>query len=227
MDRKILFTTGGLAVLAVILSSCSSPTNQVISAAELPNPALQPAQTQPPTQTPSPPGQVTGTVQVASSGEVAAVPTPQPPFDNNQQPVPPGQAPTPTPPQNQDPKMALADKLASLGAVMYTTGWCPKCKDQARMFGEEAFSKIKTIDCEKDVNVCADKGIHSYPTWEVPGQTLQPGVYPLQDFASMLGLDPTPFQDGSPSRINEGRNEGSRPQRGEEFEGQGRRRRRG
>jgi hypothetical protein len=100
--------------------------------------------------------------------------------------------------------MALADRLTSLGAVMYTTGWCPKCKDQARMFGEEAFSKIKTIDCEKDVNVCADKGIHSYPTWEVPGQTLQPGVYPLQDFASMLGLDPTPFQDGSPSRINGG-----------------------
>lgn len=218
MDKRILLVAGGCTALAVILSSCSSPTNQAISAAELPNQSGQPVL--PPSSPPVPAtaSQVTGVVNVAPPPTQAIQAQPQSPqFDSNQQPIPPGQPQGQPSIQGQDPRMALADKLASLNAVMYKTGWCPKCKEQEAMFGQEAFSKIKTIDCEKDVDICADKGVRSYPTWELNGQKLEPGMYPLQDLARMAGLDPSPYQDGSPSRMDGeggmGRSMG-RPRRG-------------
>jgi hypothetical protein len=80
--------------------------------------------------------------------------------------------------------MALALHLKSIGAKMYTMGWCPTCKRQERDFGEVAFAQIPKINCEEQPDVCADAGVHRYPTWEINGQKYEKG-FPLEELAQM------------------------------------------
>ncbi|MGF1568589.1 MAG: glutaredoxin family protein [Nodosilinea sp.] len=84
----------------------------------------------------------------------------------------------------------LARQLAASGSVMYGAYWCPHCADQKAMFGE-AVDLLPYVECAVDGDnaqpqLCAEKGIRGYPTWEINGQ-LYPGVQPLDELATLLG----------------------------------------
>jgi len=72
---------------------------------------------------------------------------------------------------------------------MYTTGWCPQCKRQLKDFGQasEIVKQIE-VDCEKQADLCGQKGITGYPTWEFNGQTQQARGFPLSELAQLAGF---------------------------------------
>ncbi|MBD2112215.1 MULTISPECIES: glutaredoxin family protein [Cyanophyceae] len=87
----------------------------------------------------------------------------------------------------------LAQHLADTGSVMYGTYWCPHCADQKAMFGEAA-DRVPYVECAADGDnpqpeLCEQKGIQGYPTWEIDGQ-LSPGVKSLDDLADLSGFLP-------------------------------------
>jgi glutaredoxin len=84
----------------------------------------------------------------------------------------------------------LAQHLTETGSVMYGAYWCPHCADQKDMFGE-AQDQLTYVECAADgenaqPQLCEEKGIRGYPTWEVGGQ-LHPGVKSLSDLATLSG----------------------------------------
>ena len=76
----------------------------------------------------------------------------------------------------------LAKHLKKVGANFYGTYWCPACKSQMSMFGEEARIYIPYIECglpEKlpDQNKkCHSSSIKVIPTWIIPGKERLEGV---------------------------------------------------
>ncbi len=87
----------------------------------------------------------------------------------------------------------LAQHLSTTGSVMYGAYWCPHCADQKAIFGD-AVNQITYIECAADGDnaqpqLCTNKGIKGYPTWEIGGQ-LHPGVKSLQELATLSGFQP-------------------------------------
>ena len=81
----------------------------------------------------------------------------------------------------------LAAHLTETGARMYSAYWCPHCHDQKEMFGKEAVTKLKVIECAKDgqnseTKLCEMKGINGYPSWEINGE-ITSGVQSLESLA--------------------------------------------
>ena len=89
----------------------------------------------------------------------------------------------------------LADHLAATGGVMYGAYWCPHCADQKAMFKESA-EQLPYVECAADGDapqpqLCQQKGIQGYPTWEISGQ-LYPGVRSLDELADLSGFSDPP-----------------------------------
>jgi hypothetical protein len=87
----------------------------------------------------------------------------------------------------------LAQHLTATGGVMYGAYWCPHCADQIAMF-QQAADQVPYIECAADglnaqPDLCRQKGVKGYPTWEIEGQ-LYPGVKSLGDLAAMSGFAP-------------------------------------
>jgi len=85
----------------------------------------------------------------------------------------------------------LAEHLSTTGSVMYGAYWCPHCADQKAMFGD-AVDQLTYVECAADGDeaqpqLCSEKGIKGYPTWEIGGQ-LHPGVKSLEDLATLSGF---------------------------------------
>ena len=64
----------------------------------------------------------------------------------------------------------LAQCLKDKGATFYGAFWCPHCQAQKEMFGNSA-KKLPYVECsnpdgKSQTQICIDKGIQSYPTWE-------------------------------------------------------------
>jgi len=87
-------------------------------------------------------------------------------------------------------EIELARYLAQIGAIEYIAWWCPHCHEQKELFGKEAYSEIKHIDCDpqgKDdprPDLCKKAGIQGFPTWEIKGK-LYPNVQPLEKLAQL------------------------------------------
>lgn len=60
--------------------------------------------------------------------------------------------------------------LKEKGAIFYGAFWCPHCRDQKKLFGNSAklmpYVECSTADASGQLQVCADKKIEGYPTWE-------------------------------------------------------------
>ncbi|MEO1300153.1 MAG: hypothetical protein AAFW75_31160, partial [Cyanobacteria bacterium J06636_16] len=97
-------------------------------------------------------------------------------------------------------EIALAEHLASLGAIKYGAYWCPHCHAQQALFGKEAFEKITYVECDPSgqnpqTATCQAVGVESYPTWEIDGE-LYRGVQPLETLATISQYSgPTAFQN--------------------------------
>ena len=78
-------------------------------------------------------------------------------------------------------QIALAEHLSATNAVVYTAYWCPACRVQKELFGKQAAKKLPIVECAQDgynadPQLCEAKGIESYPTWEIDGALLAPGI---------------------------------------------------
>ncbi|MEO0408754.1 MAG: vitamin K epoxide reductase family protein [Cyanobacteria bacterium P01_A01_bin.135] len=111
-----------------------------------------------------------------------------------------GQAPPAIETTSGPAEMALAAHLAETGAIKYGAWWCPHCHAQQTLFGQEAFTAIDYVECDPggvdpQPGLCRAKGVASYPTWEINGQT-HSGVQPLERLAQLSNYQgPQNFQN--------------------------------
>ena len=91
-------------------------------------------------------------------------------------------------------QIALAEHLQATGAAVYTAYWCPACRVQKELFGKEAAKKLPVVECAADgyraePERCASKEIESYPTWEINGALLTPGIHNPEVLADASGYE--------------------------------------
>jgi len=64
----------------------------------------------------------------------------------------------------------LAQCLKDQGAIFYGAFWCPHCANQKDLFGAAEdllpYVECSTPDGNAQLQICKDKGVQSYPTWE-------------------------------------------------------------
>lgn len=77
--------------------------------------------------------------------------------------------------------------LKDKGAVFYGTWWCPHCKNTKELFGSSKdllpYVECSSPDGNSQLEVCKDKEIDSYPTWEFLDGTRLKGEVSLQTLA--------------------------------------------
>ncbi len=90
-------------------------------------------------------------------------------------------------------QVKFAEYLTDFGVINYGAYWCPHCHEQKEMFGKEAASKLKLVECASDGfnnqrELCERKGIEGYPTWEIRGKFYS-GVRQLKELAELTGYN--------------------------------------
>ena len=97
--------------------------------------------------------------------------------------------------QNQASKPKIYDSFAAClgekGAVFYGAFWWPHCADQKKRFkGSEKllpYVECSQPDGEGQTEICAEKAIGSYPTWEFADGTRITNVQTLEFLAAKTG----------------------------------------
>ena len=92
---------------------------------------------------------------------------------------------------------ALANCLAEKGVKEYGAFWCPNCANQKKLFGESysvIMSKQVYVECDargenEQSELCIEKKIEKYPTWEFPNGEITIGVMQLPDLAARAGCE--------------------------------------
>jgi hypothetical protein len=75
---------------------------------------------------------------------------------------------------------------------MYGAYWCPHCYEQQQLFGKQAWSIVKHVECAEDARenpqpkVCNKAGIKGFPTWKIRGK-LDAGVKTLARLSELTG----------------------------------------
>ena len=85
---------------------------------------------------------------------------------------------------------AFATCLKDKGAVFYGAFWCTHCQATKKEFGSSA-GLLPYVECStpdatsqlRQLQVCADKKIESYPTWEFADGSRLTGEVSLQQLA--------------------------------------------
>ena len=86
---------------------------------------------------------------------------------------------------------AFATCLKDRGAVFYGAFWCPHCQSQKKLFGlSQKF--LPYVECslssgQGQTQLCRDKNIASYPTWEFADGSRLTGEIPLATLAEKTG----------------------------------------
>lgn len=86
----------------------------------------------------------------------------------------------------------LAEHLTAQNAVMYGAFWCPYCEEQKELFGR-AVKDLPYVECDPEgenaqPQLCRDKDIAGYPTWEINGEFYQ-GAQSLEELARLSGFE--------------------------------------
>ena len=88
----------------------------------------------------------------------------------------------------------FATCLGEKGATFYGAFWCPHCQNQKGIFGKSKdklpYVECSTPDSKGQTQVCTDKGISSYPTWEfqtASGTELISGEKNLEELSARTG----------------------------------------
>ena len=85
----------------------------------------------------------------------------------------------------------FAKYLKNKGIVKYSAYWCPNCLNQGELFGKQAYNELNVVDCAKDglnsqTQLCMDKKIKGFPTWEINGKLIL-GVLSLKQLSTLIG----------------------------------------
>lgn len=71
---------------------------------------------------------------------------------------------------SSSPVAQFAQCLKDSGATFYGAFWCPHCKTQKALFGDAAsllpYVECSTPDGNRQLQICINKKIEGYPTWE-------------------------------------------------------------
>jgi len=82
---------------------------------------------------------------------------------------------------------AFAQCLKDQGAVFYGAFWCPHCQSQKKLFGSSVkllpYVECSTADGNAQTQICIDKNINTYPTWEFADGSRLSGEVPLAQLA--------------------------------------------
>lgn len=89
----------------------------------------------------------------------------------------------------------LANCLAEKGVKEYGAFWCPNCAEQKKMFGksyEILMTRDVYIECDprgekEQAELCLEKKVEKYPTWEFPSGEVIVGVMPFEELAQKAG----------------------------------------
>lgn len=77
--------------------------------------------------------------------------------------------------------------LKEKGAVFYGAWWCPHCNNTKALFGDGKdllpYIECSTPDGKEQIQVCKDKKITGYPTWEFADGSRLDGEVKLEDLA--------------------------------------------
>jgi len=81
----------------------------------------------------------------------------------------------------------FAKCLDDKGAIFYGAFWCPHCQNQKRLFGNSQ-KKLPYVECSTPdgkgrTQICIDKKIEGYPTWEFADQSRLSGEISLKELA--------------------------------------------
>lgn len=81
----------------------------------------------------------------------------------------------------------FAECLKDKGAVFYGAFWCPHCQNQKEMFGRSVrflnYVECSTPDGNAQLQICKDKKIDGYPTWEFADGSREGGEVALTKLA--------------------------------------------
>jgi hypothetical protein len=81
--------------------------------------------------------------------------------------------------------------LSEKGAVFYGAFWCPHCQNQKAMFGKSQkllqYIECSTPDGKNQLQVCKDKNITEYPTWDFADGDRLTGEVSLSDLSKKTG----------------------------------------
>lgn len=87
----------------------------------------------------------------------------------------------------------FAQCLKDKGAVFYGAFWCPHCQNQKTMFGKSAkllpYVECSTTDGRSQLQICKDKKIEEYPTWEFADGSRVSGEVSLERLAEKTGCE--------------------------------------
>jgi hypothetical protein len=93
----------------------------------------------------------------------------------------------------------FATCLGEKGATFYGAFWCPHCQAEKKLFGSSAkllpYVECSTADGSGQTQVCIDKEIKSYPTWEFADGSRLTGEIPLAQLAEKTACQ---LPDGTP-----------------------------
>ena len=101
-------------------------------------------------------------------------------------PIPTATPIVPTPTISSATVETFAKCLTQRGMKMYGVDTCGNCQYQKSLFGS-AFSYINYINCGPQAQVCVNKGIGGYPTWEDVSGNLHPGAQSLPSLSQISG----------------------------------------
>lgn len=94
--------------------------------------------------------------------------------------------------QNKPGKLdSFASCLKDKNVVFYGAFWCPHCQNQKRLFGSSErylpYVECSTPDGKNQTQICKDKHIQSYPTWEFANGASASGELSLKDLSDKSG----------------------------------------
>ena len=85
----------------------------------------------------------------------------------------------------------FAQCLKDNGAIFYGAFWCPHCQAQKRMFGNSSqllpYVECSTPDGQNQLQVCIDKEVQQYPTWDFADGSRLTVEVPLAQLAEKTG----------------------------------------
>ena len=92
---------------------------------------------------------------------------------------------------------ALANCLADNDVKEYGAFWCPNCAEQKKMFGKSyqiLMDRNVYVECDprgenEQAELCLEKKIEKYPTWEFSNGDVVVGVTEFSDLAARAGCE--------------------------------------
>ena len=88
---------------------------------------------------------------------------------------------------------SFAQCLGDKGAVFYGAFWCPHCQAQKKMFGSTVkllpYVECSTADGKGQTQICIDKEVKSYPTWEFADGSRLTGKIALAELAEKTSCE--------------------------------------